>query len=238
MSRSQAGHGRRAPPASRSRHAERVLSAMPTAASGRPRWRRGPPRPRGSRAERAFGQPRSSPVTGRTLSPRTLRSPRGRGCGAGASPPSHPGCSGMPSAPRPRLWRGSPGPRLNVLRAGTRRTALSQHCLCGARVDKTLADRVHQCLECGLVCDRDLLSAALGCFVCLVDPSDRSTAWVDYGLSRNASSIPGLKEALSESNASPERHRPRRRDGRASASRRARGFCSTKCRAGHVCNTG
>jgi hypothetical protein len=109
-----------------------------------------------------------------------------------------------------------------ILRAGTRHTALSQHCLCGARVAKTLADRVHRCPECGLVCDRDLLSGALGCFVSLGHPSDPSTARVDYELSRQALSIPGLKEALSESNASPERHHSRRRDGRASASRRVR----------------
>ncbi|WP_353371086.1 zinc ribbon domain-containing protein, partial [Mycobacterium sp.] len=40
-------------------------------------------------------------------------------------------------------------------RAGTRSTALSQHCLCGARVPKTLAQRTHDCPHCGLHADRD-----------------------------------------------------------------------------------
>ena len=37
-----------------------------------------------------------------------------------------------------------------MYRAGTRSTALSQHCLCGARVPKTLAQRTHECPRCGL----------------------------------------------------------------------------------------
>lgn len=37
----------------------------------------------------------------------------------------------------------------------------SQHCLCGCEVRKTLAVRVHRCLECGLVAPRDVLSAQL-----------------------------------------------------------------------------
>ncbi len=44
-------------------------------------------------------------------------------------------------------------------RAGTRSTALSQHCLCGARVPKTLAQRTHECPHCGLRADRDVTSA-------------------------------------------------------------------------------
>ena len=35
-------------------------------------------------------------------------------------------------------------------RAGTRSTALSQHCLCGARVPKPLAQRTGVCPHCGL----------------------------------------------------------------------------------------
>jgi hypothetical protein len=41
-------------------------------------------------------------------------------------------------------------------------TALSSTCLCGARVKKDLDNRVHRCASCGLVGDRDLVSAALG----------------------------------------------------------------------------
>jgi hypothetical protein len=40
-------------------------------------------------------------------------------------------------------------------RAGTQSTALSQHCLCGQRVRKTLAQRTHDCPHCGLHGDRD-----------------------------------------------------------------------------------
>jgi len=35
----------------------------------------------------------------------------------------------------------------------------SQTCLCGAEVPKTLADRIHECPACGLVQDRDIVSA-------------------------------------------------------------------------------
>ena len=37
----------------------------------------------------------------------------------------------------------------------------SQHCLCGCGVRKTLAVRVHRCPECGLVAQRDVVSAQL-----------------------------------------------------------------------------
>ena len=50
-------------------------------------------------------------------------------------------------------------------RAGTRATAMSQHCLCGARVPKTLAQRTHDCPQCGLHGDRDIVSAALAACV-------------------------------------------------------------------------
>ena len=52
-----------------------------------------------------------------------------------------------------------------LYRAGTRSTALSQHCLCGARVPKTLAQRIHDCPDCGLRADRDIVSAALAACV-------------------------------------------------------------------------
>jgi transposase len=67
-------------------------------------------------------------------------------------------------------------------RAGTRSTALSQHCLCGARVPKTLAKRTHDCPHCGLYGDRDIVSAALAACVTLTDPDDPRTARVDYRL--------------------------------------------------------
>ncbi len=35
----------------------------------------------------------------------------------------------------------------------------SQTCVCGARVPKDLSVRVHKCLQCGLVADRDVVSA-------------------------------------------------------------------------------
>ncbi|MHB1823324.1 MAG: hypothetical protein ACYCTL_12280, partial [Acidimicrobiales bacterium] len=71
-----------------------------------------------------------------------------------------------------------------------------------------LSERVHACVNCGLVADRDLVSAALGSFVVFSDPSDPASARVGYELSRRtlsierlaqSLSIPGLKVALSES---------------------------------------
>jgi hypothetical protein len=41
-------------------------------------------------------------------------------------------------------------------------TALSSTCLCGTRVKKNLGERVHRCSSCGLVGNRDLVSALLG----------------------------------------------------------------------------
>ncbi|MHB1418227.1 MAG: zinc ribbon domain-containing protein [Bacillota bacterium] len=37
----------------------------------------------------------------------------------------------------------------------------SQTCLCGAHIAKDLSVRVHECPACGLVMDRDLVSAKL-----------------------------------------------------------------------------
>jgi putative transposase-like DNA-binding protein len=67
-------------------------------------------------------------------------------------------------------------------RAGTQSTALSQHCLCGARVPKTLAQRTHRCPECGLHADRDITSAMLAACVELTDPDNPRTARVNYRL--------------------------------------------------------
>ena len=57
------------------------------------------------------------------------------------------------------------------MRVGTAGTALSQHCLCGARVAKTLGQRVHACPTCGLTGDRDLVSAALAAFTVVDQPA-------------------------------------------------------------------
>jgi hypothetical protein len=91
-----------------------------------------------------------------------------------------------------------------LIRASTTRTAMSQHCLCGARVRKSLRDRTHSCPECGLVGDRDLVSAALGAFVTFTDPEGPSTARVDYEKARHALHVfdQGLHGALRESTAS------------------------------------
>ncbi|MGI5143115.1 transposase [Streptomyces sp. CA-106110] len=87
----------------------------------------------------------------------------------------------------------------HLLRASTVNTKLSQTCLCGAQVCKTLADRVHACTSCGLVADRDMVSAALAAHVRLTDPDDPSTAGLDTVQARTTQILfsPGLQEALS-----------------------------------------
>jgi hypothetical protein len=67
-------------------------------------------------------------------------------------------------------------------RAGTRSTAMSRHCLCGGRLPKTLAQRIHDCPHCGLRADRDVVSAALAACVEVANPDDPRTARVDYRL--------------------------------------------------------
>jgi Putative transposase DNA-binding domain len=69
-------------------------------------------------------------------------------------------------------------------RAGTRSTALSQHCLCGQRVPKRLSQRTHWCPKCGLCADRDIVSAVLAACVELADPDDPASARVNYELAR------------------------------------------------------
>ncbi|GAA0964420.1 hypothetical protein GCM10009555_001570 [Acrocarpospora macrocephala] len=91
-----------------------------------------------------------------------------------------------------------------LLRASTTQTALSQHCLCGARVAKSLAQREHRCPACGLTAPRDLVSAALASCITLTDPDDPGTARVDYTRAAHlfdTYSIQGLQEVLSESTA-------------------------------------
>jgi hypothetical protein len=71
-----------------------------------------------------------------------------------------------------------------VVRASTKSTTLSQRCLCGAIATKTLADRVHACV-CGIVGDRDAVSATLAACVVVRDPSAPATAYVDDERTRN-----------------------------------------------------
>jgi len=92
-----------------------------------------------------------------------------------------------------------------LARAGTRSTALSQHCLCGARVPKTLAQRTHDCPHCGLRGDRDIVSAALAACVILTDPDDPRTARVDYRL---AHALRAWLASQQEWEGSVNRHQP------------------------------
>ena len=71
-----------------------------------------------------------------------------------------------------------------VVHASTRTTALSQRCLCGARVAKSLADRVHDCAACGLLADRDAMSAALGACVVLAERDLPGSATLDLDRAR------------------------------------------------------
>jgi len=96
-----------------------------------------------------------------------------------------------------------------VCRASTATTALSQHCPCGARVSKRLADRAHVCPACGLRGDRDAVSAVLASFVVLADERVAASARVDYVAASRAlgairrtlttSSYRGWQDTLSES---------------------------------------
>jgi hypothetical protein len=92
-----------------------------------------------------------------------------------------------------------------LYRAGTRSTALSQHCLCGARVPKTLAQRTHECPHCGLHADRDIVSAALAACVEFTDPDDPRTARVDYQL---AYALRAWLASQQEWEGSVNRHQP------------------------------
>jgi hypothetical protein len=101
-----------------------------------------------------------------------------------------------------------------LTRAGTRSTAMSQHCLCGQRVPKTLAQRIHHCQTCGLSADRDIVSAALAACVELTDPDDPRTAAVDYRLAH------ALRDGLAsqqEWEGSVNRHQPPPPPGEGSA---------------------
>jgi hypothetical protein len=76
------------------------------------------------------------------------------------------------------------GANAGVLRASTRTTALSQHCLCGQRVTKSLEQRTHTCPSCGLQGARDTIAAVLAAHVVFGDPREPSSAVVDYDACR------------------------------------------------------
>jgi hypothetical protein len=92
-----------------------------------------------------------------------------------------------------------------LYRAGTRTTALSQHCLCGVRVAKTLAQRIHDCPHCGLRADRDVTAAVLAACVELTDPDDPRTARVDFEL---AHALRAGLASQQEREGSVNRHQP------------------------------
>lgn len=71
-----------------------------------------------------------------------------------------------------------------VDRAATRTTALSQYCLCGQRVAKSLGQRTHHCAACGLRGDRDAVSATLAACVIVVERGRPSSATLDPALAR------------------------------------------------------
>ncbi|HEY0806491.1 MAG TPA: hypothetical protein VGD84_15570, partial [Pseudonocardiaceae bacterium] len=92
-----------------------------------------------------------------------------------------------------------------LYRAGTQSTAMSQHCLCGKRVAKTLAQRIHDCPHCGLRDNRDVTSALLAACVELADPDDPRTARVDYRL---AHALRAWLASQQEWEGSVNRHQP------------------------------
>jgi hypothetical protein len=96
-----------------------------------------------------------------------------------------------------REARAVAGGQGGVVRIPTRTTALSQHCPCGTRVQKTLAERVHRCPRCGLEGDRDAVSAVLGSFVVLDRPDEPGSARVDYAAAELAR--PGIQRVLRSS---------------------------------------
>lgn len=85
-----------------------------------------------------------------------------------------------------------------VRRIATRPTALSQHCPCGQRVSKQLADRVHACPRCQLRGDRDAVAAVLASFVVLEPGREPSSARVDYAAASAA--LDEIRRALRTSN--------------------------------------
>jgi transposase len=70
-----------------------------------------------------------------------------------------------PSSFQSELIRKAENAGGSVLMFSTRKTALSQTCLCGNKQKKSLSQRVHHCSVCGLKMQRDILSAYLSRYV-------------------------------------------------------------------------
>jgi transposase len=83
-----------------------------------------------------------------------------------------------------------------VLRAATQTTALSQHCLCGRRVAKSLGDRTHRCSSCELVGDRDAVAAVLAAHVAFGNRDEPASATVDFDAARGSLADPHTYAAL------------------------------------------
>lgn len=88
------------------------------------------------------------------------------------------------------------GVTAGVERASTRTTALSQHCLCGQRVAKSLSERTHACGACDLRGDRDAVSATLAACVMLAVPGEPASASLDLPLARALLDAPGSRARL------------------------------------------
>ena len=86
-----------------------------------------------------------------------------------------------------------------VFRASTWTTALSQHCLCGHRAKKPLATRTHECPHCGLVGDRDAVSATLAALVTFTDRVTPASATVDFEAARGLLEEDSTSAALRDS---------------------------------------
>lgn len=92
-----------------------------------------------------------------------------------------------------------------VKRAGTRPTALSQHCLCGHRAKKPLSQRVHRCAVCGLTGGRDAVSAVLAACVDM-EPGQSATARVDYTLAGRLLADPATITTLNSTISGVQEH--------------------------------
>ncbi len=84
-----------------------------------------------------------------------------------------------PSSFQSELKRKAENAGGTVLMFSTRKTALSQTCLCGNKQKKSLSQRVHHCSACGLKMQRDILSAYLSRYV------DPKTETLSIKLARN-----------------------------------------------------
>jgi len=81
-------------------------------------------------------------------------------------------------------------------RAATRTTALSQHCLCGQRVPKSLGERTHACGACGLRGNRDAVSATLAACVVFATPGEPASATLDGERARALLDAPHTRSRL------------------------------------------